>query len=60
VRTDTLLIQGPNLWDGITHQPLGAITGTFRLTYQTQACSGADCNQAGPIVASAPFLVTLF
>ena len=61
-RADTLIMQGPLAIDGITHQPLGAIAGTFRLTYETQGCGDNGppaCNQPGPFVASAPFLVTL-
>jgi hypothetical protein len=61
VRTDSLLIQGPNAYDGITHEPLGVLAGTFRLEYQTYQCAEDTpaCSQAGPRVASAPFLVRL-
>jgi len=31
VRVDTFLVVGPNSWDGITNQPLGATDGIFRL-----------------------------
>jgi hypothetical protein len=31
VRVDTFLLRGPNSWDGITNQPLGATDGVFRL-----------------------------
>ena len=61
VRTDSLLIQGPNAYNGITHEPLGVLAGSFRLAYQTQLCAEdtPECLQAGPRVASAPFQVRL-
>ena len=60
-RTDSLLILGPNVYDGITHEPLGVLAGSFRLEYQTERCAGdaPACAQAGPRVASAPFQVRL-
>lgn len=39
-RTDTLLIAGPNGTVGITHEPLGALSGEMRLSYQVQGCPG--------------------
>jgi hypothetical protein len=50
VRTDSLLIQGPNAYDGGSHEPLGVLTGSFRLEYQTQRCAEETpaCAQAGP------------
>jgi hypothetical protein len=59
-RTDSLLIQGPNQYDS-THQPLGVLVGSFRLEYETARCAEETpaCAQAGPRVASAPFLVSL-
>jgi hypothetical protein len=61
VRTDSLLIRGPNAYNGITHEPLGVLAGSFRLEYQTYQCAEDTpaCLQAGPRVASAPFQVRL-
>ncbi len=56
-RTDTLTLFGPTAYDGITHQPLGVLSGRFRLEYLTDRCPG--CTEAGPRVASAPFQVFL-
>ena len=60
-RTDSLLIWGPTAYDGITHQVLGVLSGWFRLDYRTLHCAEDTpaCAQAGPRVASAPFLVRL-
>ena len=60
-RTDSLLIQGPTQYDGITHEPLGVLTGSFRLEYETLRCAddAPTCAQSGPRVASAPFVVRL-
>jgi len=60
-RTDSLLISGPTAYDGITHRPLGMLSGSFRLEYQTRQCAedSPACAQPGPRVASAPFVVFL-
>ncbi len=58
-RTDTLLMAGPNGTVGVTHQPLGALSGSMRLSYQVQSCPGdGQCpiREAG---LSPPFSVTL-
>ena len=39
-RVDTLLIRGPNAWDGISHTPFGTLTGQMRLSYAVQRCRG--------------------
>ena len=39
-RVDTLLVRGPNAWDGITHTPFGTLTGRMRLSYGVQRCRG--------------------
>jgi hypothetical protein len=61
VRTDSLVIQGPGGYIAYTREPLGVLTGRFRLEYQTQRCAemAPACLQAGPRVASAPFQVIL-
>lgn len=38
VRVDTLLLHGPNMWDGRTHAPIGEIEGAFRLSYRVSRC----------------------
>ena len=55
-RTDTLLVQGPNVFDHSTHKPFGVIAGYFRLEYFTLKCD-TSCYGAGPRVASAAFWV---
>jgi hypothetical protein len=37
-RVDTLRIAGPNAWDGSTNEPLGTLTGPFRLSYSIATC----------------------
>lgn len=37
-RVDTLRLSGPNVWDGVTHQPDGVLEGRFQLSYQAYAC----------------------
>lgn len=61
VRTDSLLFQGPTAYDGITHEPLGVLIGSFRLRYETRNCADETprCYQAGPRVESGPFEVRL-
>jgi hypothetical protein len=61
VRTDTLLIRGPSAYDGVTHEPLGVLTGSFRLEYETRlsAANASSCYRCGPRVASGPFEVRL-
>lgn len=39
-RTDTLLIAGPNGTVGVTHEPLGALSGEMHLSYRVQSCPG--------------------
>lgn len=60
-RTDSLLLQGPNAYDGLTGQPLGVLEGDFLLEYQTRRCAADTpvCWSAGPRVASAVFHVRL-
>ncbi len=41
-RTDTLLISGPNVFDGETGEPLGLLEGQFVLVYQVQICPEQD------------------
>jgi hypothetical protein len=37
-RQDVLLIIGPNAWDGRTREPLGSLTGRFRVSYAVGIC----------------------
>ncbi|NOT08904.1 MAG: hypothetical protein HOP28_11950 [Gemmatimonadales bacterium] len=39
-RTDTLHLQGPNSYNGLTHEPYGATTGRVRLYYDVRYCPG--------------------
>lgn len=57
-RTDTLLIRGPNAWDGSTAQPLGVLEGEFQLTYTARTCrSDTGCELPDGMSASSPFRV---
>ncbi len=60
-RTDTLLIQGPHQYDGITGTWVGAISGTFRVEYSSARCAddGPACSGVGVRVVSAPFRILL-
>ena len=37
-RVDTLLVEGPNISDGKTGEPLGRLEGEFRLIYEVGTC----------------------
>lgn len=39
-RVDTLVVRGPNGWDGHSGKPFGALVGTMRLRYQPRTCDG--------------------
>jgi hypothetical protein len=39
-RVDTLKIDGPATWSGVTKKPLGVLEGRFRLAYDPQGCPG--------------------
>ncbi len=39
-RTDTLQLAGPHVYDGITRQSRGALSGRMRLRYSVQRCTG--------------------
>lgn len=41
-RTDTLLLRGPNSWDGRTHKPFGATEGRFQIVYGVKSCRGEE------------------
>lgn len=36
---DTLMITGPNVWDGQTLKPIGVMEGTYRLVYASDGCN---------------------
>ena len=40
VRIDTLQVQGPNAFDGHTHEPLGVTNGEFRLYFDVRLAPG--------------------
>lgn len=43
-RADTLLVLGPNSWNGLTLEPRGVMEGRFRLVYDASSCRGdRDC-----------------
>jgi hypothetical protein len=45
VRIDSVNIEGPATWDGLTKQPYGALSGRFRLVYEISACDvPRDCH----------------
>jgi hypothetical protein len=55
-RVDTLLIRGPNAWDGVSHIPFGTLTGRMRLRYEVQRCRGdGACAASGDAGRSNPF-----
>lgn len=57
-RTDTLLVRGPNGWDGRTSQPLGVLEGEFQLVYGVRTCrSETGCPLADENSRSSPFRV---
>jgi hypothetical protein len=47
-RVDTLVIAGPTVWDGRTHQPLGTLEGTFQLQYVGDACNASNGCRSDP------------
>jgi hypothetical protein len=40
VRVDTLDVDGPNVFDGRTHEPYGVKEGTFRLYFDVTVARG--------------------
>lgn len=61
-RTDTIVLTGPNIWDGRSGAPEGRFEGSFRLSYHLQACRGdGACRLAGSdaLRQSLPFRVRL-
>ncbi len=58
--TDTLIVQGPNMWDGKTGIPFGIMEGRFTLLYQAQTCRGDGmCRLPESFGLSNPFEVTI-
>lgn len=39
-RVDTLQVEGPNMWDGRTHSPLGVTSGRFKLFFDVRTAAG--------------------
>ncbi len=46
-RVDTLVISGPNAWDGATGEPFGLLGGRMQLGYSASSCS-SDLDPFGP------------
>ena len=40
VRVDTMEVQGPNMFDGMTHRPFGVTEGAFRLYFDVRLAPG--------------------
>lgn len=40
VRVDTLQVEGPNRFDGVTHEPIGVTTGRFKLYFDVRSAAG--------------------
>lgn len=58
VRVDTLLMAGPNQFDGKTHAPTGRLEGEFRLIYDVRLChQGSATCSAQHLVKSQAFRV---
>lgn len=47
VRTDTLHVTGPNMFDGVTRQPIGILEGTFHLRFVVRLGPG-DGGKSAP------------
>jgi hypothetical protein len=59
-RTDFLQIAGPNMWDGHTKEPMGALVGRYRLTYSVNSCAdGYPCDVSARIRGSNEFEIRL-
>ncbi|MDP1861955.1 MAG: hypothetical protein Q8K82_25065 [Gemmatimonadaceae bacterium] len=58
VRVDTLQVEGPNIFDGVTHQPLGVTSGRFKLYFAVGLAAGGGVPGAPlPVRYSNEFLV---
>jgi hypothetical protein len=59
MRVDTLIMQGPNSFDGHTHVGFGVLTGPMAIAYRIGTCPGvAGCNHVEQVNSPA-FTVTL-
>lgn len=57
-RVDTLQLSGPNVWTGPDDQPVGVLTGRFRISYAAQSCRGdGSCPLADSLRYSNAFTV---
>lgn len=60
VRTDTLHVQGPSLWQNNSNEPIGEMEGIFRLRYAAQTCrTGDGCELPDSLSQSNEFEVQL-
>jgi hypothetical protein len=60
VRTDTLHLRGPNIFDGRTGEAFGTLVGRMRLWYEPQTCPGdGACRLGRDAGASNVFTVEL-
>jgi hypothetical protein len=57
VRTDTLRVEGPNTFDGITQKPLGVTEGRFRLYYDVRSARGDGAPPVAELRLSNEFVV---
>lgn len=58
IRVDTLQVEGPNMFDGVTHQPLGVTAGRFKLYFAVRLAAGDGAPGAPlPVRYSNEFLV---
>lgn len=57
-RVDTLRIEGPNSWNGLTGEPRGVLEGLFRLHYLTE-CAECPDKTSGGLYLSNAFRVTV-
>lgn len=56
VRVDTLQVEGPNVFDGITHEAIGVTSGRFRLYFSVGSTAGDGAPT--PVHVSNEFLVS--
>lgn len=59
-RVDMLTLRGPNVFDGITHRPFGATSGTVEVRFQPQSCRGdGACPLPDSLGTSNTFIIGL-
>ena len=59
-RVDTLHLEGPNGWDGVTGEPHGVMEGRFHLHYEASSCpEPVGCELADSLALSNAFEVRI-